>query len=136
MSYYNKDHWPITILDDDISPSNIFIDNDKVIFIDYGDALDYPGNDRLLIFMLNEIDEDNNDLMLCSSMFQDDFDEMKFEDRLLIIKINAVLIKHQLNTLFAWQRIYQSFFKQHLRIPGPNDLYDIVYGILSGSVLD
>jgi serine/threonine protein kinase len=135
----------VGIVHNDIHASNVFIDNDKVIFIDYGEAVDYPGNDKLLPFLLKGIDEEDydtyafgffTDLMYCASIFSDNFVDMKSDNLLLIIKLDTILMDHNLNGLVAWQKIYQSFFEEHGRIPGSDDVYEIVYELLSHALED
>lgn len=98
------------IIHGDLNDHNIFITNDRILFIDYGFSTSYPGPNILYERLRNGSD------------FSEFLIDLVQWGRLL----RLILPESNLNQVESWQQIYKEFFNHYGRIPNYKDIYGMV----------
>lgn len=108
----------IGIIHGDLHDHNIFVTDDKIIFIDYGFSTSYPGNDMLY------------ELLRYGGNISDFLIDLRQCGRLL----RSILPDTNLDQSKTWQDIYTSFFNEYGRIPNYEEIAEIVRNIISANI--
>lgn len=125
----------------DLHFKNIFINDDNVLFIDYGNAKQYNNTFDSLYQIGPEVLRTNWGLV--SRFFQDLYlPTLGFNITIMyakknniglnvsIFKLLALLKRHKLTEVTGWFNIYNNFYSEYYRIPNADEVYDIIQNIL------